>query len=177
MGPAPYAGLDTIGWEWRLLAFGVQLAGVRVLPLGGLDDPALFDARGFHLDATWNAVDDRVDGLEVGTEGPAGNARDFRTDTAEVFGLTAGRDGISDLGTGTGEMANSWHGVTPEKASRSLYPNQRHPASLWQPISAILGRQAASAWSWRRSARAIFSAPIASAVTTNRAPSPISGRS
>ena len=175
-GPPP-GGLDRFDGIEGASAFFVQLAGVGVLPLGGLHDPALFDAGGLHLDSTWNAVNDCIYGLEVGTKGPTGDARDFRTDTAEVFGFTAGCDGISNLGTGTGEMANSWHRVTPEKASRSLYPNERHRASLWQPISWILGPQAASAWSWRRSAKAIFSAPMASAVTTNRAPSPISGRS
>ena len=76
-------------WASGLL---VQLAGVGVLPLGGLHNPAFFDGGGLHLDPAWNTVDDCIYGLEVGTKGPTGDARDFRTDTAEIFGLTSGCD-------------------------------------------------------------------------------------
>ena len=122
------------------LAFGVQLAGVRVLPLGGLHDPALLDAGGFDLDATRNPVNDSVYRLKVGSEGTPGDTCHLGTDTTETLGFTSGRNRISDLGSGTGEMANSGHGVAPEKASRSLYPNPKASASLWCSFSTILGR-------------------------------------
>src|SRR5258708_3860380 len=91
------------------LGSGCGNSGLDVFALDRLDDHAVADGLGADLDANDLAVDDGSDLLDVGAELAGSDAGDFGSDAAQVLGLAAMGDLVSEGGFLTGKMANAWH--------------------------------------------------------------------
>ena len=77
-----------------------------------LDDQTVPDRLGRRFDTAGLSVDDRSNGLNIGFERPAGDSTGLETDSALILRASAVVDRPSRRGSGTGEMADTWHEIS-----------------------------------------------------------------
>src|SRR5690348_7068441 len=80
-----------------------------IFPHDRLADQSHADRLGAYLDPNDPAINHCAHALDVGLELSAGDAGNFRSDAAEIFGLPAMGHFVTKAGLFSGEIANAWH--------------------------------------------------------------------
>src|SRR5579862_2047037 len=83
--------------------------GLGVVSMDRLGHQSHANSLGTDLDADNAAIDQRTNFVNVRFEFAMGDAGDFRTDAAKVFGLAAMGDLVSEGGFLAGKMTDAWH--------------------------------------------------------------------